>query len=376
MREQLLLLITNILLGISINVCLMIAARDYPLNLKRSLYVWAQAGLWVTSCWIILSLRRWLGDYASTASFALLGYACGEYVRAVRLFQGKKASILHSRYCALMFLATGVGLNIGGSPSMRIAAASILTSLLMLLVAYEAWAARRIVANSSTLTALFAVALALIQGVRSIYIFYVSPDEIVTNLGLQVVIAASTALFSLLAVSFSLMCNERLSAELGRALRFDGLTGVLNRAPWRSELDEVVRTPHAFSVVLFDLDNFKHVNDEFGHAAGDYSLSAVSACARGLFGDSVGRLGGEEFAVILPDIDSVTAMALAERFRLAVSRLNVVSEGRPVPLTVSVGVCTREGNETAAQLLKAADDAMYQAKRAGRDRCQRASASG
>ncbi len=370
MREQILLLVTNILLGISINCCLMLAARDYPHKLKASLFVWAQAGLWVTLCWMILALRATLGDLANLLSFALMGFGCGEYLRAIRLFQAKPAPAMRSYLCAAAFILVGYTLLMLGTSAMRVAAASALTSLVMIVVAYEAIQARRIAPFSSSITAFFCFSLASLQLARSAYVFVTDADPVAGNALLQIGLAATTALFALLALSFSLMCNERLNSELKRALRFDALTGVLNRAPWRSELDEAVGAEHDFSVVLFDLDNFKHVNDEFGHAAGDHSLCAVSACARGLFGNSVGRLGGEEFAVILPGTDSLSAMALAERFRLAVSRLNITCNNKAVPLSVSVGVCARTGKETAAQLLKAADDAMYHAKRSGRDRCQ------
>lgn len=152
----------------------------------------------------------------------------------------------------------------------------------------------------------------------------------------------------------------------------DALTGLPNRRAFevraRMEFATAKRTQRALSMLVLDIDDFKRRNDTFGHAAGDEALrilaSVLSACARTT--DLPARLGGEEFAFLLPDTDSDGALALAERLR---SMLCVADQG-PVPLTVSVGVTTLdEATNSWSQLLGEADDAMYEAKRTGKDKC-------
>jgi two-component system, cell cycle response regulator len=125
--------------------------------------------------------------------------------------------------------------------------------------------------------------------------------------------------------------------------------------------------------LLFDIDHFKQVNDTYGHAAGDDVLRELASrtmnSVRSV--DLVARLGGEEFVVVMPDTDSTIATAVAERLRLAVAREPFIIRvgGVKVAVTVSIGVsAAAEGGDCRAQLLKRADDALYEAKTAGRNR--------
>lgn len=154
----------------------------------------------------------------------------------------------------------------------------------------------------------------------------------------------------------------------------DALTGVLNRAAWRSRLEQVAANMadagKTMSVLFFDIDLFKLVNDSLGHAAGDECLKAVARTVadelRG--GDILGRLGGEEFAVILPTAKRIHAIAVAERIRAAVQeRCAIVGEDQ-VELTVSVGAAEYLGaDESFDSLMERADRSMYNAKGSGRN---------
>jgi diguanylate cyclase (GGDEF)-like protein len=121
------------------------------------------------------------------------------------------------------------------------------------------------------------------------------------------------------------------------------------------------------SVIVCDLDHFKRVNDELGHDAGDVALRRAAIAIRDSVRkiDAVGRLGGEEFGIVLPAADAEQAMAVAERVRAGVKRAFV---GHEVHLTISSGVATRIGGGSREGLLRSADHAMYEAKRLGRDR--------
>jgi len=165
---------------------------------------------------------------------------------------------------------------------------------------------------------------------------------------------------------------EQLIERLYDAARTDPLTQLLNRRGFRELLDlELERSRRGESraaIVVGDLDRFKAVNDRGGHPAGDAVLHRV---ARVLLDgkrqiDTVARVGGEEFALILPDTDEEGALVVAERLRTAMQEQFA---GDPVPITVSFGIALhpRHG-ETASALLRAADEALYGAKDAGRNR--------
>ena len=153
----------------------------------------------------------------------------------------------------------------------------------------------------------------------------------------------------------------------------DPLTALLNR---RGLEDSLERLPHSAdssrsvaSWIMIDIDHFKRVNDTYGHDAGDTILKHVAAlvktCARG--GDIVARLGGEEFVVVLPAIALTPALAAAERIRARIEGADIMVDGQRLKVTASFGVCTQERGTAASEAMRAADDALYQAKAAGRN---------
>ncbi|HSU06801.1 MAG TPA: PleD family two-component system response regulator [Acetobacteraceae bacterium] len=168
--------------------------------------------------------------------------------------------------------------------------------------------------------------------------------------------------------------QDRLRADLGHALRMattDPLTGLYNRNYLLSHLRGLLArapAPHV-SVLMIDVDHFKSVNDEYGHAAGDEALIAVAETLRRHVRafDTLARYGGEEFVVVMPGAGAPDAIAVAERLRAGVEAILLSGAAR---LTVSVGAaCAMQGGQADA-LLRAADTALYQAKRAGRNRVQ------
>jgi two-component system, cell cycle response regulator len=118
---------------------------------------------------------------------------------------------------------------------------------------------------------------------------------------------------------------------------------------------------------MFDVDHFKTINDEHGHDVGDQALRAVAdAAARA--NDVVGRIGGEEFAILLADTDQLSALEAAERLRAAIAELWIRTEGRTVSVTCSFGAAEWSEGDSIDRFLKRADDALYEAKRSGRNR--------
>ncbi len=204
------------------------------------------------------------------------------------------------------------------------------------------------------------------------------------------------ALFALLIsalIAFSLVGLDRLlrairanQEQLTRLATTDALTGLASRrhllAELEKELRRAERSGRPLSVLMIDLDHFKGINDRYGHAVGDEVLAAVAerCVARLRAVDLCGRIGGEEFVVLLPEADAEGALTTAERLRADLAETPIDTAGGPLGVTISIGVATHRprspsANENAddeatrrvQDLLQRADDALYRAKGGGRN---------
>jgi two-component system cell cycle response regulator len=172
--------------------------------------------------------------------------------------------------------------------------------------------------------------------------------------------------------------NVLLHQETEQLSITDGLTGVWNRRflelSLRKEIERASRFNRPLSVLMIDIDRFKEVNDRFGHARGDGVLVELTRRIMGTVRaqiDFVSRYGGEEFVIFLPETPCEGGKVVAEKIRTAVRDNPFVRDGPPLMITVSVGVSAYPlDGLTAQDILHAADDAMYRAKRAGRDRVE------
>lgn len=167
--------------------------------------------------------------------------------------------------------------------------------------------------------------------------------------------------------------------ELEKANRQDGLTKVLNRRYWeeqlKQEIHRALRYQHSLSLLLFDLDKFKDLNDKYGHLGGDFVLIELASFIGSLLRDSdlLGRYGGEEFAIVLPDTNLQGAMDVAERIRKAVADHPMLFNQQTIRATISMGVAELNADNHLLHddLIREADIALYNAKRTGRNRvCQ------
>ncbi len=165
-----------------------------------------------------------------------------------------------------------------------------------------------------------------------------------------------------------------LFEEIRTLSRHDGLTGVYNHASIVGELSaEIERTKRydcPFSVILFDIDDFKMVNDLYGHLAGDMVLKGVTRTMKENLRaiDKIGRYGGEEFLVILPETGADKACLVGERLREAVQKNSVEVDGRSIRVTVSGGVASYAPDRQEKDFIKKADDNLYRAKKEGKNR--------
>jgi two-component system cell cycle response regulator len=170
----------------------------------------------------------------------------------------------------------------------------------------------------------------------------------------------------------------RLNAELARQAVSDGLTGLTNRrgfdAYWEREISRSIRYDTHIALVALDIDHFKGINDHFGHRVGDLVLIAVGGMIATHLrqSDLLARVGGEEFALALPNADERAAAVVAEKVRLLVA--NRIIAPMTVACTLSAGVAS-SSNTPVDRLIDAADAALYAAKRAGRNRVALASAA-
>jgi diguanylate cyclase (GGDEF)-like protein len=192
-------------------------------------------------------------------------------------------------------------------------------------------------------------------------------------------VLSSEALLFTISIAFILMAmaKERAAVVHKAAAMLDPLTGVWNRRGLLNENEKLFPQPGGrpaeVAVLLVDLDNFKSVNDRFGHAFGDRVLQIFAETARGAVRgtDFVGRLGGEEFAVVLHGLVRERALAVAERIRNAFAEQAGIIDGQRVGATVSIGLALHDGSNMAfTELLWKADRALYRAKEGGRNRVE------
>lgn len=183
-----------------------------------------------------------------------------------------------------------------------------------------------------------------------------------------------TASGELVLVRTDITRQKQQEEELRRLATTDSLTGALNHRHFMqqatAEVHRAHRYNHSLTLLMLDADHFKQINDVHGHAAGDQVLREIVNTLRQELreNDLLGRLGGEEFAVVLPETDMAPAVAVAERLRERLASLRFQGPDRAFGITVSIGLATRLPNEeTLESLLRRVDQALYRAKDAGRD---------
>jgi len=165
--------------------------------------------------------------------------------------------------------------------------------------------------------------------------------------------------------------EEQTKIYRNKAIR-DGLTGLLNKEYFGKKFDEETREAQKYgrplSLILFDIDFFKKINDNYGHQAGDYVLKSLpDVLELRHASDLVGRIGGEEFAILLPETPEKSAKAVAERIRQKAESYHFDYDNLRLPVTLSLGVGQYIQGETTQQFMKRVDDLQYVAKHSGRN---------
>jgi len=269
-----------------------------------------------------------------------------------------------------------------GDLQMRILLSSGIITAYTWLTAYEFWRGRSepLVSRWPAIFMLFAHGALFLLRTPLAAILPWSPENDVFDSVWLTVLSFEALLFTI-AIAFILlaMAKERTEYRHRTAAMVDPLTGIANRRSFLQDAQDLAKrhlsNPCPAAVLLIDLDHFKSINDRFGHAIGDRVLQVFADGLREnvRFTDLVGRLGGEEFAAVLYDVEREKALILAERIRATFVQAAAEVDGRPVGATVSIGmVLSQDGPLDVPELLAQADQALYYAKERGRNRVEMA----
>ena len=359
-------------------LALAFAMTGYPRTLQHPIRLWVRGLLLLPFSFVLFALREQIPDWLSIVlGNTILVVAFAHIVQALRAFNRRSDTSI-----ALVAL---VGVTIVGEilltyvwPTLsgRIGLLSVVISTMLAIGVHAIYRKPEAATRPEHMVATMLLIGVAILIVRAI----VTPDTHIAVLTMstpmQGVVFTYASLMPVIATSgFLLMCGERLNKDLARLATLDPLTGIFNRRTMAELAQKAVaaskRHGRALSLLVLDIDNFKRINDQFGHESGDLALCRVVELVRTELRESdlFARIGGEEFAVILPDADETSATAMAERVRLRLCNAGFAISGWPIELQVSIGVGTLGPKISDLEtLFRHTDRAMYAAKRAGRNR--------
>jgi diguanylate cyclase (GGDEF)-like protein len=304
---------------------------------------------------------------------ALLAAAYGILWCAARKFEGKSALILPALLgVGLWIAACSIG-PIYAQPQLRAIVMAAIAIAYTLLAVFELWRGRGDDGWRWPVMLLLLGHAAFVPMLIPLAGAWRHPDPSQVDLLTFVIFEGAFVSISS-AYLFGGLVKDRIAASYRHISLTDPLTGVANRRSFFETGERLLmRANHAgqpTAVLMFDLDRFKRINDRFGHQTGDAVLTAFSRLAAAQLrpADLFGRIGGEEFAMLLPDTDEQAALRLAERLRTTFAATSHAVAGHAVAATVSIGVAISNGEDLDLNaLLKAADEALYRAKIAGRN---------
>jgi diguanylate cyclase (GGDEF)-like protein len=340
--------------------------------------------------WSLLSAVVWLVLAAQVDSPPLIGVLAGvmsviTLQRGIRLFIGRDPTqLIHIPLVLAVFVAAWLGLN----PATRHWQAVLNFGILGFLygaIAYDLYlhARDQLRFRRPWLLPLPVVLGCVSYGSRALRALF-EPDSVLAQMTTNSALNVGSALIYVVLVlalhaTLVVLVVARLVSELRRLSHYDGLTSLFNRRAMEEMLDAQIhrsrRGSDTFAVMMLDLDHFKRINDQHGHAVGDLALKHVSSLLLGAMRDTdrLARFGGEEFVVLMANATLDQAQPAADQLReLVVSHPLEHFEIR-VPISVSIGVAQWSGaSEDASHLLSRADAALFQAKVLGRNRVVKA----
>ncbi|KRQ98216.1 diguanylate cyclase [Bradyrhizobium jicamae] len=319
-----------------------------------------------------------LGEPLLLALHAVGFIACGMVWNASRVFLGRKPNLLGLVLGAVAWVGTMLALP-SLNPAMRLIVGASIVAIYAALTASELWNERRRTMQSRWPSIAVPVMHGCVLMLPLLLGSLLRPhDETftssiwVTAFSIELILYAIGTVF----VIFMLVSDRAVTVHK-TAASVDPLSGMLNRRGFTEACNRVIEREAAagrpVTVMIFDIDHFKSINDRFGHPAGDEILKLFSTVVVSSLriSDLSGRIGGEEFAALLA-CPLEEGVIVAERVREAFEASNIVCEEGPVVTTVSIGVAGGPAGTELEVLLAAADTALYQAKRTGRNRVEAA----
>jgi diguanylate cyclase (GGDEF)-like protein len=319
-----------------------------------------------------------LGPMTSLALTSIGFFACGMVWNASRVFHGRKLLWPGLVLGPLVWIATMMTLA-PRDASIRLSMGAAIIAIYAALTASELWSERRRDMQRRWPTVTIPVLHGFVLMLPILIGVYMRPYDAnfstsiwVTVFSVELVLYAICTVF----VIFMLVSDRTVAAHKNAAST-DPLTGLFNRRGFAEACSRVIEREaiagRPVTVMIFDIDHFKSINDRFGHPAGDeiLKLFAVVISSNLRLSDLSGRIGGEEFAALLP-CSLEEGVIVADRMRQVFEASNIVDDEGPVETTVSIGVAGGPAGTELEVLLAAADTALYQAKRGGRNRVEAA----
>ena len=373
------------LLAMSVALGLLYGALAHLLAYRhpeaRDIRAWGSGSLLAAAALLLIALRGQIPPWISIDLANVLLY--GGYLawlHGIRLFAGKRTP---TPVFAVVFIA-GMAVilwfhHVDPSLKMRTGTSSLLHAWVVALCAVALRDSHKDRGSAAWCFSLaWLVLFSLFHAARAVVVFMgayegdrLLPVHPMDSLLLMGIVIANIAMLS----GLTWMHLERAQAALRHQAIHDPLTGLLNRgefiARFEREASRAARGGATYSLLMVDIDHFKRVNDAYGHPAGDQVLREIAARLTALLRphDSIGRYGGEEFAVLVPDSGPEAARQVAERMRAAVQGTRFHLGGDTVEITISIGVASSSDRHAGWEaLLAAADRALYEAKAAGRNR--------
>lgn len=367
---------------LSIGVTMLISTRSLPPNLRRGAGNWSVACLVQTVGWTLLAARGYVADPVSIlGGNVAIAFSLSFHYRAIKSIRGENWRLTETYWpvaviAVTFFVFTLVTPNFW----LRVLVISAVGAVYLSICAYLLFgiSSDRTVSSFRLTGAGFGL-LAVTLGARAVTAFMNSLAPSTQSLLVADHLQQLFFLLIFLAVylvsfAFVLMTAEALTWDLARLATLDPLTEIFNRRTLEDlgarEAARSRRDRSPLSVLMFDIDHFKSVNDAYGHPVGDAAIKHIVEVVREATRDEdvLARYGGEEFIVLMPATDVHAANHAAERVREKVATSPLSSGNGKVSLSVSVGVATAAGAATSFKaLVEASDEALYAAKRAGRN---------
>lgn len=353
---------------------------------RDGLLLWAIALAFESAAWSLVAIRSLIPEVMSIL-LANLSLAVAQAIKLAALYQYRglrwpRWQCMLPAVAMLLLLSELQVEDLRG----RLIYGSLIYAVQMAMVAYALYADNQSKGSrawwlifGSTVTMLPILALRITAALHSAGSFTPAQWSAVPSVVQLLVFVSVVALELLGALGFILLVKERADQENRKLAMTDSLTGIFNRRAFMEsaerEMASAQRNGLSFALLMLDLDNFKQINDDHGHATGDAVLVDVSKlmAARLRRQDTFGRHGGEEFCILLPATEAAGAMALAEELRKAVENNHLLIGNQRIAVTITIGVSVwhaRHANAPAdfCRILSDADRALYQGKAAGRNR--------